>query len=179
MNDQQENACHIRVKLTMMDYFRYYFSLFNLKLIGLITNILSAIIILLYSLSLFSLIYIAIDTGVFTWKDGKGMLLDLVIMSLFSVPYARTYLVAFKDAKTHKFLDRYIDITITPDKFAVSFDGTELDYSWKKMYKIIEFYHGFALFINKKDLTFVLPKRYFKDKELLKLIRDKIVKYKK
>lgn len=176
MNEQQENTFHIRIKLTMFDYFRYYLSLFNLNILSLVINILFAIVILIYSFSFFSLLYIALKTGAFTWKTSKGMLLDLVIMVLFSIPYIRTYLVAFKDAKTHKFLDKYIDVTITDDKFSVTFDGTELKYSWKKMYKIMEFNHGFALFINKKDLTFVLPKRYFKDKELLELIRTKLFK---
>jgi hypothetical protein len=44
------------------------------------------------------------------------------------------------------------------------------------MYKIFEFRHGFALFIDNKDLAFVLPKRYFKDKELLELVRTKLFK---
>lgn len=176
MNEQYENTYHIRVKLTMLDYFRYYFSLFNLKPSSLIVNVICGIIILIYSFSLFSSAYIAGTTEVFNWKVGRGMLLDLVIMILFSVPFARTYLVAFKDAKTHKFLDKYIDITITADKFGVIINSTELEYSWKKMYKIFEFGHGFALFIDNKDLAFVLPKRYFKDEELLELIRTKLFK---
>jgi hypothetical protein len=176
MNEQQEKTYHLKVKLTMLDYFRYYFSLFNLKPSSLIVNVVCGIIILIYSLSLFSLIYIYGNTRVFNWEVGRGMLLDLVIIILFSVPFIRTYLIAFKDAKTHKFLDRYIDITITQDKFIVIHNDTTLEYPWKKMYKIFEFRHGFALFIDNKDLAFVLPKRYFKDKELRELVRTKLFK---
>lgn len=176
MNEQQENTYYLRVKLTMLDYFRYYFSLFNLKPSSLVVNVICAIIILIYAFSFFSLAYITKTTGIFNWKVGQGMLLDLVIMILFSVPFARTYLIAFKDAKTHKFLDRYIDITITQNKFVVILSDTTLEYPWKKMYKIFEFRHGFALFIDNKDLAFVLPKRYFKDKELLELVRTKLFK---
>lgn len=176
MNEQQENTYQLKVKLTMLDYYRYYFSLFNLKPSSLIVNVICGIIIFIYSLSFFSLLYIAGTSGVFDWKTARGMLLDLVIMALFSVPFARTYLIAFKDAKTHSFLDKYIDITITADKFGVVINNTALEYRWSKMYKIFEFKHGFALFIDKKELAFVLPKRYFKDKELLELVRTKLFK---
>lgn len=176
MNEQQENTYQLKVKLTMLDYYRYYLSLFNLKPSSLIVNYICAIIIFIYSFSLFSLAYISGTTGVFDWKTGQGMLLDLVIMALFSVPFTRTYLVAYKDAKTHGFLDKYIDITITPDKLGVSINGKSLEYRWNSMYKIFEFKHGFALFIDNKDLAFVIPKRYLKDKELLELIRTKLFK---
>jgi hypothetical protein len=179
MTEPQENTFDIVVKLTMLDYFRYYFSLFNVKISGLIVNLLSAIIILIYSFSLVSLIYIASSTGVFDWSTGKGIALDLIIMILFSTPFIRTYLIAFKDAKTHKFLDKDLSIRITGDKFIVSPEGNKLEYSWKKMYKIFEFYHGFALFIDKKDLAFVLPKRCFKDKQQIAALKQIILKHKK
>jgi len=176
MNGQQENVYRLKIKLTMLDYYRYYFSLFNLKPSSLIVNLLCGIIMLIYSLSLLSLAYIAGTTGVFDWKTGRGMLLDLVIIVLFSLPFARTYLIAYKDAKTHSFLDKYIEVIITPDKFGVVINGRAMEYRWNKMYKIFEFKHGFALFIDDKELTFVLPKRYFNDKELLELIRTKLFK---
>ena len=179
MAETQEKAFDIKVRLTMLDYFRYYFSLFNLKKSGLIINILCAIIVIIYALSLFSLIYISSSTKVFDLATGKGMVLDLVIMILFSTPFIRTYLIAFKDAKTHKVLDKDIDIRITEDKFIVSPDGTKLEYSWKKMYKIFDFSHGFALFIDKKDLAFVLPKRFLKSKEQINFVKEIIAKYKK
>ncbi len=179
MAEIHEKTFDIKVKLTMLDYFRYYFSLFNLKLSGLIVSIFCAIIILLYSTSLVSLIYIASSTRVFDWATAKGILLDLVIVALFTTPYARTYLIAYKDAKTHKVLDKDIDIRITEDKFIVSPNGAKLEYSWKKMYKIFDFSHGFALFIDKKDLAFVVPKRCFKNREQIKFIKGLIQKYKK
>jgi hypothetical protein len=175
----KEISLDIKVKLTMFDYFRYYFSLFNLKLSGLVISILCAIIIIIYSISLVSLIYFASSSRVLDWPTIRGILLDLVIVTLFSTPYYRTYLIAYKDAKTHKVLDKYIDITITDDKFIVSTNDKKLEYSWKKMYKIFEFYHGFALFIDKKDLAFVVPKRCFKDKEQIKFVKGIIAKYKK
>ncbi len=176
---QQEKTFDIKVRLTMLDYFRYYFSLFNLKPSMVIINVLSSIIILVYSLSLVSLIYIASSTGVFDLKTWKGIVLDLIIMILFSTPFIRTYLIAFKDAKTHRFLDKCIDIRISRDKFIVSPDDMKLEYYWKKMYKIFEFSHGFVLFIDKKDLAFVLPKRYFKDKEQIKYLKNIMSKYNK
>jgi len=177
--DTHENTFDIKIKLRMIDYFRYYFSLFNLKLSGLIISILSAVIIMVYSLSLISLIYISSTTGVLNWTAGRGMLIDLVVIVLFSTPFARTYLIAYKDAKVHRFLDKEICVTITGEKFIVSPEGTKLEYSWKKMYRILEFYHGFALFIDKKDLSFVLPKRCFRNKQQIKLLREIIAKYKK
>lgn len=179
MADIQEKTFDVKIKLRMLDYFRYYFSLFNLKLSGLLISILSVLIIVVYSLSLFSLIYIASSTGVINWTTGKGLLIDLIIIILFSTPFIRTYLIAYKDAKTHKFLDKTIDITITGDKFTVYLDNKKLEYSWKKMFRILEFYHGFALFIDKKDLSFVLPKRCFKNKEQKKFLKEIISKYKK
>lgn len=179
MADTNEKNFDIKVKLTMLDYFRYYFSLFNLKLSGLIISILSAIIMIVYFLSLIGLIYTAASTGVLDWPTVKGMLLDAVIVVLFSTPFARTYLIAFKDAKTHKFLDKELNVRITEDKFIVAPEGTKMEYSWKKMYKIFDFSHGFALFIDKKDLAFVLPKRCFKNKEQIKTVKDIIAKYKK
>ncbi len=176
MNEQQENTYHLKVKLTMLDYYRYYFSLFSLKPSAFIVNIICGIIMFIYTLSLFSHAYIAGATGGLTWKSGQGMLLDLVIIILFSLPFSRTYLISYKDAKTHSFLDKYIDVTITEDKFIVVFNGKTLEYRWNRMYKIFEFKHGFALFIDDKELAFVLPKRYFKDKELLELIRTKLFK---
>jgi hypothetical protein len=176
MNEQQENTYHLKVKLTMLDYYRYYLSLFNLKPSSLIVNFICIVIIIIYSLSLISLIYITSKTGVYDWKTLQGMLLDLVIIFLFSVPFLRTYLVAFKDAKTHKFLDRYIDLAITSDKLSVVVNDKLLEYRWYKMYKIFEFRHGFALFIDNKELAFVIPKRYLKDKELLELMRTKLFK---
>lgn len=176
MNGQQENTYRLRIRLTMLDYYRYYFSLFNLKPSSLIINLLCGIIMLIYSLSLFSLAYIVGTTGAFDWNTGRGMLLDLVIIVLFSLPFTRTYLIAYKDAKTHSFLNKYIDVAITPDKFGVVVNGKTLEYRWNRMYKIFEFKHGFALFIDDKELVFVLPKRYFKDKELLELIRTKLFK---
>lgn len=179
MSDTNEKAFDIKVKLTMLDYYRYYFSLFNLKLSGLIVSILSAIIMLLYSFSLVSLIYTASTTGVLDWSIGKGMLLDAVIVVLFSTPFVRTYLIAFKDAKTHKFLNKEIDIRITQDKFIVSPDGSKMEYYWKKMYKVFNFSHGFALFIDKKDLAFVIPKRCFENKDQIKTVIEIIAKNKK
>jgi hypothetical protein len=179
MAEAHEKTFDIKVRLTMLDYFRYYFSLFNLKTSGLIINILSAIIILVYSFSLFSIIYIASTTGVFDWVTGRGILLDLVIIVLFSTPFIRTYLIAYKDAKTHSYLDKDIHIRITEDKFIVSPENSKREYSWKKMYKIIAFHHGFALFIDKKELVFVLPMRCFKNKEQIKFIKEIIAKYKK
>jgi|GEM_PF-4982823 len=176
MNEQQETVYRLKIKLTMLDYYRYYYSLFNLKPSALIVNILCGVVMAVYALSLFSHVYIAGATGGLNWENGKGMLLDLVIIALFSLPFARTYLIAYKDAKTHSFLDRYIDVAITEDKFSVVFNGKPLEYRWNKMYKIFEFKHGFALFIDDKELAFVLPKRYFKDKELLELIRTKLFK---
>jgi hypothetical protein len=179
MAETHEKTFDIKVRLTMLDYFRYYFSLFNLKLSGLIISIFCAIIILVYLTSLVSLIYIASTTKVFDWATGRGMLLDLVIVTLFTTPFARTYLIAYKDAKTHKVLNKDIDISITADKFIVYTNDTKLEYSWKKMYKIFDFSHGFALFIDKKDLAFVLPKRCFKNREQIKSLKGIIAKYKK
>lgn len=179
MSEMQDKTFDIKVRLTMLDYFRYYFSLFNLKLSGLIISILSAIIVLIYSISLVSLIYIASVTRVFDLSTAKGITIDLIIMILFSTPFIRTYLIAFKDAKTHKFLDKDIDIRITCDRFIVSSEESELEYSWKKMYKIFDFSHGFALFIDKKDLAFVIPKRCFKSKEQIKFVKDIVLKNKK
>ena len=179
MSNTQEKAFDIRIKLTMFDYFRYYFSLFNLKLSGLIVNVISAIVMLVYSVSLVSLIYSVSTTGALDWPTAKGMLLDAVIIALFSTPFARTYLIAFKDAKTHKFLDKYIDVRIAEDKFIVSPESAKIEYSWKKMYKIFDFRHGFALFIDKKDLAFVLPKRCFNSKEQVNFLKQIIEKYKK
>ncbi|HYF83108.1 MAG TPA: YcxB family protein [Clostridia bacterium] len=179
MAEVHEKTFDIKVRLTMLDYFRYYFSLFNLKKSGLVVNIMCAIIVIIYTLSLVSLLYITSSTQVFDWGTVKGITLDLVIMILFSAPFIRTYLIAFKDAKTHKVLDKDIYITITADKFIVSTNDTKLEYSWKKMYKVFDFSHGFALFIDKKDLAFVLPKRYFKNKEQIKFVKEIIAKYKK
>jgi hypothetical protein len=179
MAETYEKTFDIKVRLTMLDYFRYYFSLFNLKLSGLIISVICAVIILIYSTSFVSLIYIASTTKVFGWATARGMLLDLVIIVLFTTPYARTYLIAYKDAKTHKVLNKDIDISITADKFIVYTNNTKLEYSWKKMYKIFDFSHGFALFIDKKDLAFVLPKRCFKNREQIKSLKGIIAKYKK
>lgn len=179
MGEMNEKTFDIKVRLTMLDYFRYYFSLFNLKKSGLVVNIMCAIIIIIYTLSLVSLLYITFSTQVFDWTTVKGITLDLVIMILFSAPFIRIYLIAFSDAKTHKVLNKNIDITITADKFIVSTNGTKLEYSWKKMYKIFDFSHGFALFIDKKDLAFILPKRYFKNKEQIKFVKEIITKCKK
>lgn len=176
MNEQQETNYQLKIKLTMLDYYRYYFSLFSLKPSAYIVNIICGAIMIIYTLSLFSHAYIAGATGGLNWKNGQGMLLDLVIIILFSLPFSRTYLIAYKDAKTHSFLDKYIDVSITHDKFIVVFGGKTLEYRWNRMYKIFEFRHGFALFIDDKELAFVLPKRYFKDKELLELIRTKLYK---
>jgi hypothetical protein len=178
MTDQQENTFDIKVRLTMFDYYRYYFSLFNLKLSGLIVSIFCVIIILVYSMSLISLIYIAAVTKVYDLPTIRGILLDFLIATLFATPFIRTYLIAYKDAKTHHVLDKDIYITITKDKFIVAPNGTKLEYPWKKMYKIFEFYHGFALFIDKKELAFVLPKRCFKNKQQLKALKQIVAKYK-
>ncbi|MGE5677539.1 MAG: YcxB family protein [Pseudomonadota bacterium] len=176
MNEQQDKTYDMRIKLTMMDYYRYYFSLFNLKPSSLLVNFLCGVVILVYAFSLLSLAYISSKTGVFDWKVGRGMLIDIIIIFLFSLPFIRTYMIALKDAKTHNFLDKYIDITITDNKFCVTLNNKKLEFFWKKMYKIFEFRHGFALFIDDKELAFVLPKRYFKDKELLELVRTKLFK---
>jgi len=174
-----ETTFDIKVKLTMLDYFRYYFSLFNLKLSMKIINVLSTIIILVYSMSLIFTIYTASTTGTFDLKTWKSIVLGLIIIILFTTPFVRTYLIAFKDAKTHNFLDKYVDIRISGSKFTVLNGDMQKEYSWKKMYKIFEFSHGFVLFIDKVDLAFVLPKRYFKNKEQIKFIQDIIAKYKK
>ena len=163
----------------MLDYFRYYFSLFNMKPSGLIINLLSAAIIAVYSVSLFSLIYISASTGVFNWETGKGLILDIVVIFLFSSPFIRTYLIAYKDAKSHRFLDKPLEVRITEDKFIVSPEGERIEYSWKKMYRILAFYHGYALFIDKKDLAFVLPKRCFKSNEQINFLNSIAQKYKK
>jgi hypothetical protein len=107
------------------------------------------------------------------------MVIDLVVMSLFSTPFVRTYLFALKDAKTHKFLDKDIEIRITEDKFIVFPEASRIEYAWKKMHKISEFSHGFALFIDKQGLSFVLPKRCFKNDEQKKFLKDIILKHKK
>ncbi len=179
MSEMQEKTFDIKVRLTMLDYFRYYFSMFNLKPSGMIISILSGIIIIIYSLSLISLIYMASSTRAFDLSTLKGMVIDLIIVILFSTPFARTYLIAFKDAKTHKFLDKDIDIKISGDKFIVLLGDSKLEYSWKKMKRVFDFSHGFALFIDNKDLAFVLPKRYFGNKEQIKFMKDIILKYKK
>lgn len=176
MNELQEKTYELKIKLTMMDYYRYYFSLFNLKPSGLIVNFLCGVVMIIYAFSLLSLAYITGKTGVFDWKVGRGMAIDIIIVFLFALPFIRTYMIALKDAKTHNFLDKYIDITITDNKFCVTLNNKKLEFFWKKMYKIFEFKHGFALFIDDKELAFVLPKRYFKDKELLELVRAKLFK---
>lgn len=179
MSGTEEKSFDMTVTLRMYDYFRYYFSLFNMKTSGLVISLLSAAIIAVYSLSLFSLIYIWTSTGVFNWETGRGIVIDLAIIFLFSIPFIRTYLIAYKDAKTHRFLDKPLHIRITEDKFIVSPEDERLEYSWKKMYRILNFRHGFALFIDKKDLAFVLPKRCFKDKQQIKMVNDIILKHKK
>lgn len=176
MNEQQEKTYELKIKLTMMDYYRYYFSLFNLKPSGLIVNFLCSVVILVYAFSLFSLAYITSKTGVFDLKAAKGMVIDIIIIFLFAMPFIRTYLIALKDAKTHNFLNKNVDVSITDNKFCVTLNNKKLEFLWKKMYKIFEFRHGFALFIDDKELAFVLPKRYFKDKELLELVRTKLFK---
>lgn len=177
MSLQQEKSFDISVKLTMLDYFRYYYSLFNQKISGRIVNLLSISIMAVYSLSLISLIYIASSQGGINWETVKGILIDLLIIFLFSTPFTRTYLIAYKDAKSHKLLDNEVNVTITEDKFIAYPSGTKLEYSWKKMNGFAEFRHSFALFINKKDLTFVLPKRSFRSKEQIEFMREVVKKY--
>lgn len=179
MSDINEKSFDIKVKLKLMDYYRYYFSLSNLKRSGLSITIISAIIILIYSLSLASHIYIASTTGVFNWDTGRGVLLDLVIITLFTTPFSRTWLVAYKDAKTSRLVNKEIAVTITEDKFIAYPDGKKLEYPWKKMYKVFDFYHNFAFFIDKKELAFVIPKRYFKNKEQIKFVKDIIARINK
>jgi len=144
-----------------------------------IINVLSIVVILLYSMSLTFTIYMASTTGAFDFKTWKNIALGLLIIILFSTPFARTYLIASKDAKNRKFLDKYADFRISGDKFTVLNEENKKEYYWRKMYKILEFSHGFVLFINKADLAFLLPKRCFNNKEQIKFIRDIIAKYKK
>lgn len=178
MTEQKENIFDIKVKLTMLDYFRYYFSLFNLKLSMKIITILSTVVIFIYSFSLIFLIYSASTTGVYDLKTWKNIVLSLIIMILFSSPFVRTYLIAYKDAKTHNFLNKYVDIRISGDKFTVFNNDKKTEYYWRKMYKIFNFSHGFVLFIDKVDLAFVVPKRYL-NKEQIAFLQNIIAKYKK
>lgn len=179
MSETQEKTFDIKIRLTMMDYFRYYFSFFNAKRSTLIISTLSIIIIVLFSLSIISTIYVANSKGIFNWATGWDMLLDIMIIFLFSLSFIKIYRIAYKDAKTHNFLDKDIDIRITEDKFIVSPHGLNQEYLWKKMYKIHDHSYGFALFIDKKNLAFILPKRSFKSKEHIKFLKNIALKYKK
>ena len=84
-----------------------------------------------------------------------------------------------KDAKTNKSLNKEITIAVTNDKITVEPEGLNQVYYWKKMYRIIEFSHSFALIIDEQGLAFILPKRCFKDKEQIKFIREIVLKNKK
>ncbi|HYF75226.1 MAG TPA: YcxB family protein [Candidatus Nitrosocosmicus sp.] len=179
MADTNEKSFDIKVTLKLLDYYRYYFSLFNLKRSGKIITAISVIVISIYSLSLISLVYIAFTAGALTWTTGKGILLDLVIIALFTTPFSRAYLAAYNDAKANRLVNREISITITEDKFIAYPDGKRVEYPWKKMYKTFDFRHSFALFIDKKELAFVIPKRYFKNKDQIKFVNDVIAKIKK
>lgn len=178
MASTNDRSFDIKVKLKLLDYYRYYFSIFNSKRSGMIITIMSVIIILIYSLSLVSLVYIASTTGVFTWDTGKNMLLDFVIIALFTTPFSRAYLSAYNDAKTSKLFNKEIPVTITENRFIVCLDGKKIEHPWKGMYKMFDFRHSFAFFIDKKELAFVIPKRYIRDKDQINFVKEIIAKNK-
>ncbi|MGE5633485.1 MAG: YcxB family protein [Caulobacteraceae bacterium] len=179
MSETQEKSFEIKVKLKLFDYFRYYLSLLNLRLSGKIITGISVLVVTIYTLSTIFSIYVAVSTTGMNLPTIKGVVLNLVVIFLFSIPFTRTFLFAYKDAKTHNFIGKEIKIIITKEKFTVEPENWNLEYSWKKMYRILEFSHGFALFIDKKDQTFVLPKRCFGSKEQIIFVRELIKKYNK
>jgi hypothetical protein len=179
MASTNDKRFDIKVRLKLMDYYRYYFSVFNSKPFGKVITIASVIIIFIYSLSLATLVYIASTTGVFTWATGKGMLLDLVIIILFTTPFSRAYLAAYNDAKASRLFNKEIPVTITDSKFIACPDGKRHEYPWKSMYKMFDFRHCFAFFIDKKQLAFVIPKRHFENKDQINFVKEIIERNKK
>lgn len=179
MASNNDKSFDIKVKLKLLDYYRYYFSVFNLKPFSKVATIASVIIMIIYSLSLASLVYIASTTGEFTWETGKGILIDLVIIALFTTPFSRAYLAAYNDAKTSKLFNKEIQVTITDNRFIVFPDGKRHEYPWKNMYKMFDFRHCFAFFIDKKELAFVIPKRCFENKDQINFVKDIIARNKK
>ncbi len=163
MSYSKEKTFDLKVKLSMRDYFRYYLSLFSIQWSGKLVNLISAVVLIIYTFSLFTAVYVMFATK--NYNLMKGITLNIGIIFLFSAPFIRAYLVAYHEAKTHNYLDKETHLRIADDKIIVEPDDINKEYYWRKMYKVFEFSHGFALFIDKKELAFAIPKRSFKSKE--------------